>query len=270
LNSESNSKSPLAGLTVLVTRPERQAQSMAGSLRKLGADVLIEPVIEILPPTEWSDLDRAIRETVEGRVSTLVFVSVNGVRFFVDRSTQLAQTAKLRETLKLAEVRVLGIGRATCEALADRDIEAMSVPGKSDSSSMANFLIDHPDDESNGKTLIVRADRGSDLLPDCLSDAGFKFEQVVAYRSVDRKAVSANSMQAMAAGEIDWVTVTSSAIAESAVRLFGETISQTKLVSISPTTSTVLRELGYSPAAEATAYNMSGIIEAIIAAREAN
>ena len=269
MNSESNSKSPLAGLTLMVTRPELQAQSMADSLRKLGADVLIEPVIEILPPTEWSDLDRAIRETVEGRVSTLVFVSVNGVRVFVDRSTQLAQTAKLNETLKRAKVRVLGIGRATCEALADRDIEATTVPGKSDSSSMADFLIGQPDDGGNGRILIVRADRGSDVLPECLSDAGIKFEQVVAYRSVDRKTASTNSTQAVEAGEIDWVTVTSSAIAGSVARLFGDALNHTKLVSISPTTSATLRELGHSPAAEATDYNMSGVIEAIIAAEEA-
>ena len=269
MNSESNSKSPLAGLTVMVTRPESQAQSLADSLRELGADVLIEPVIEILPPPEWSDLDQAIQKTVEGRVSTLVFVSVNGVRAFVDRFAQLAQAAKLDGALKLEEVRVLGIGNATCEALAERHIEAAVVPGKSDSNSMADFLIGQSSRGSGG-TLIVRADRGSDVLPSRLSAAGIEFEQVVAYHSMDRKAVPDRSIKAMEAGEIDWVTVTSSAIAGSMVRLFGNALKQAKLVSISPTTSETLRELGYSPAAEATDYNMAGVIEAIIAASKAD
>ena len=157
LNSESNSKSPLAGLTVMVTRPELQAHSLAESLRELGADVLIEPVIEIQPPPEWNDLDRAIQETVEGRVSTLVFVSVNGVRAFVDRFAQLAQAEKQDGAFELGEVRVLGIGKATCDALADRDIESAAVPGKSDSNSVADFLISN---FVEGGTLIVRADRG--------------------------------------------------------------------------------------------------------------
>lgn len=254
----------------MVTRPEFQARSLADSLRELGADVLIEPVIEILPPPDRSDLDRSIRETVEGRVSTLVFVSVNGVRAFVDRFAQLAQAAKLDGPLKLTDVRVLGIGRATCEALAARGVQAAAVPGKSDSSSVADFLISHPGADGSERTLIVRADRGSDVLPDRLNAAGIKFEQVVAYHSVDRESVPNRLAKSLEAGHVDWVTVTSSAIAGSVVRLFGKALNRTKMVSISPTTSATLRELGYEPAAEATDYNMAGIIEAIIVATEAD
>jgi uroporphyrinogen III methyltransferase/synthase len=67
----------------------------------------------------------------------------------------------------------------------------------------------------------------------------------------------------LAAGEIDLVTVTSSAIARSLHRLFGEKLKQTRLVSISPVTTATLVELGIPPAIEATTYTMGGLVDAI-------
>lgn len=252
----------------MVTRPADQAHSLASSLRDLGADVVIEPVIEIQPPLDWTELDRAIQNVAEGRVSTLAFVSVNGVRVFLDRFAQLAQATKADPTPKLEGVRVIGIGKATCEALSARGVEALTVPGKSDSNSVADFLIDPANQAAAGTILIVRADRGSDVLPNRLKESQIEFQQVVAYRSVDRETVPTESILAMKAGKIDWVTVTSSAIAGSLVRLFEDALVQTKLASISPTTSAALRDLGYSPAAEATDYNMPGVVQAIIATHE--
>jgi uroporphyrinogen III methyltransferase/synthase len=57
--------------------------------------------------------------------------------------------------------------------------------------------------------------------------------------------------------------VTSSAIARSLVRLFGQSLAKARLASISPVTSQTLRELGFEPAAEATTYTMSGLVAAI-------
>ena len=45
---------PLFGRTILVTRPEHQIESLATQLRLLGADVLVQPAIEISEPSDWS------------------------------------------------------------------------------------------------------------------------------------------------------------------------------------------------------------------------
>ena len=68
----------------------------------------------------------------------------------------------------------------------------------------------------------------------------------------------------MAAGEVDWVTVTSSAIARSLANLFGDDLKKSKLASISPVTTGTLNELGFSPSAEALEYTMDGVVEAIL------
>jgi len=62
---------------------------------------------------------------------------------------------------------------------------------------------------------------------------------------------------------IDWVTVTSSAIARSLYTMLGDDLAQTQLASISPITSDTLRELGCQPAAEAAEYGMEGLVAAI-------
>ena len=65
------------------------------------------------------------------------------------------------------------------------------------------------------------------------------------------------------AGKIDWVTVTSSAIARATVALFGEDLKQTKLVSISPNVTQVLTDFGFEVAAEASAPGMSELVAAV-------
>jgi uroporphyrinogen III methyltransferase/synthase len=69
--------------------------------------------------------------------------------------------------------------------------------------------------------------------------------------------------QQLEAGQIDWITVTSSAIARSLVALFGADLAQARLASISPLTSAVLAELGHPASVEAVVYTMEGLLEAI-------
>ena len=103
-------------------------------------------------------------------------------------------------------------------------------------------------------------------MPERLIAAGAAVDQIVAYSTTEVTQADAEVVAALAAGRIDWVTVTSSAIARSLAALFGDALRQSKLASISPITSGVLRELGYQPAAEATEYTMSGLVEAIVKA----
>ena len=71
-------------------------------------------------------------------------------------------------------------------------------------------------------------------------------------------------------GEIDYVTLTSSNIARALQATLDETArdrirrSEIALVSISPVTSTTIRELGWSVAAEATTATTAGVIEALV------
>ena len=112
--------------------------------------------------------------------------------------------------------------------------------------------------------MLIRASRGREVLAEQLTAAGGKVDQVVAYQSTNVTQADEEVDALLAAGEIGWTTVTSSAIARSLVGLFGEDLRRTKLASISPLTSGVLRELGHEPATEAKEYTTEGIVAAIL------
>ena len=75
----------LAGKTVLVTRPRPQADELRALLEAHGARVVIQPVIEILPPKDPSELDAALDAVAAKEFDWAVFSSENGVRFTLNR-----------------------------------------------------------------------------------------------------------------------------------------------------------------------------------------
>ena len=113
---------------------------------------------------------------------------------------------------------------------------------------------------------MARASRGREVLSEELTAAGAHVEQVVVYSSTDVQEAGPAAKQSLEEGTIDWVTVTSSAIARSLVRLFGDDLRRAKLASISPITSETLRSLGHEPSVEATEYTMDGVVNAILSA----
>jgi uroporphyrinogen-III synthase len=100
-------------------------------------------------------------------------------------------------------------------------------------------------------------------LGERLAEAGIDFEELVIYRSQDVSQVGREIYDKMTAGEIEWTTVTSSAIGSSLVNLFGVTLEHTKIATISPTTTAALQRLGIAVAAEAKRYDLQGIVQAI-------
>ncbi|MEX2175454.1 MAG: uroporphyrinogen-III C-methyltransferase [Pirellulaceae bacterium] len=249
---------PLFGQRVLVTRPAHQAAELAAPLAELGAEVLLQPAIEIRPAADAARVDRMLE--LMDRFDWLVFSSSNGVRFLLD---QLLNPGVGRDLRALGNVKIAAVGPGTAEELARYHLRADLVPQEFRAEALAAALREGA---AGKRFLLVRASRGREVLADELTRAGGIVEQLVAYESVDVEQPEAEIAERLAAGQIEWTTVTSSAIARSLVRMFGAALARTKLVSISPLTSATLRELGYEPAAEAQEYTLAGVIAAVRAA----
>jgi uroporphyrinogen III methyltransferase/synthase len=247
---------PLFGVRVLVTRAAAQAQSLVAALAEAGADVLVQPAIEIGPPGDWQQVDLALKGLNE--YDWIVFSSANGVQAFLER---LLQTHDVRA---LAGIKLAAIGPGSAVELARYRLRADLIPDEYRAEALAAGLRDEA--AAGKRFLLVRASRGREVLAEELTQAGGHVEQVVAYESRDVESADEHVAELLAAGEIDWITVTSSAIARSLVRLFGEDLRKARLASISPVTSATLAELGYRAAAEAQAYTMEGMVAAILAA----
>ena len=247
---------PLFGETILVTRPAHQAESLASRLEQLGAEVLLQPAIDIRPVSNEGSLASAVSEL--DQFDWIVFSSVNGVEYF------------FRQVMSTADIRLLGnvkfavIGPATAGRLADFHLRADWMPERYDADALANELL--PMVESK-RVLLVRASRGREVLFETLRSVASRVEQVVCYESHDVSEADPEISRRLESGEIDYVTVTSSAIANSLFRLFGNQLRKTALASISPITTSAVNGCDLEIACEAAEATMEGVVEAIVAHR---
>ncbi len=248
---------PLFGQRILVTRPADQAEALVEPLTELGAEVLVEPAIEIAPPETWNEVDQCLAQL--DRWEWVVFSSANGVRYFLERLWETGRDGRALGRSKLAV-----IGPGTGAELARYHLQADLEPESYVAEALADALAAH----AQGKrVLLVRASRGREVLAERLRAVAAEVHQVVAYRSHDVETANPEILQAMADEQIHWVTVTSSAIARSLARLYGDRLHRSKLVSISPITTQTLNELGFPPAAEAEIQTMPGVVDAILRAQ---
>lgn len=245
---------PLFGQRIVVTRPTDQAGDLCDRLLELGAQVMSQPAIRISPPADWRPVDQALAAL--DQFDWLVFSSANGVRFFLDRL--LAGPGDLR---CLARLRLATIGPGTSQELARYHLRADFTPDEFQAEALADALAAKA---ANQRFLLIRASRGREVLAEKLRAASCQVEQVVTYQSSDETVVDPAVQLALGQANVDWITVSSSAIARSLARLLGDQLRTARLVSISPITSATLRELGFEPAAEASEYTMQGMVNAIL------
>jgi uroporphyrinogen III methyltransferase/synthase len=249
---------PLFGRRIVVTRPEGESDRSAGALEELGADVIIAPTVAIRPVDDPGPMDDAITRLNE--FDWLVFTSANGVTHFLDRLEVLGRDLRALGHLKLA-----AIGPATAEALNRYRLRADFVPDSFRSESLAEGLARQA---SGRRILLARADRGRTLLKDELERVAH-VEQVAVYRNVDAESLPRDVARQIEEGSVDWITLTSSAIATRLHALLGELARDQmgrtiRLASISPVTSETARGLGWEVAAEAADFTWEGLVAAIV------
>ena len=253
-SSQFFNQNALSGKTVLITRPERQATEMVEHLTRLGATPMLQPAIEIGPPADWQLVDDAL-----GKLDSfdwLVFSSANGVEYFCHRLLESG-----RDLRALASCQLAAIGPGTAESLQRYHLRADLQPEEYRAEALAEALIATGQPQ---RCLLLRASRGREVLAETLTDAGWQVEQVVVYHSGDVSTPEQEVERLLDAGRIEWVTVTSSAIARSLVNLFGERLRNTRLAAISPLTASVLHDAGYLADVVATEYTTAGLIEAML------
>ena len=71
-------------------------------------------------------------------------------------------------------------------------------------------------------------------------------------------------MEKLNSSAIDWVALTSSAIAQSTINMLGDALRKAKIACISPITAAVVEKNGFTVDAVAEPYTMDGLVEAII------
>ena len=248
-------RGPLAGRNILVTRPATQGDELATLIRSAGGGCWQMPLVRIEPPVSWTALDEALARA--DTYDWIVLASVNGVRAFVAR---LRATG--RDGRSLGTARLAAVGPATVRELRAAGLVADLAPRTFSSEGLVEAFATLA---APARMLFVRAARGREVLREELEARGHVIDEVTAYRSCPIERLDARQLDALDRTGIEWITVTSPLIAETAVRVFGERLRRWRVASLSPVTTAALRGHGIEPAAEAATATMDGLVAAIIA-----
>jgi len=263
---------PLAGLRILVGRARHQASALSFGLRKLGADVIEIPFIEIRKPSSYKPLDAALKNLHD--YDWLILTSVNGVDAVWERLRKLRLSKK-----QFKQVKVAAIGPATKKAIEKRGVKVNVVPEEY----VAESVVESLRDQMTGKrVLLARAKVARDVIPRELRKLGAQVDVVEAYETVipqtSRTRLRAILKDTKCRPHI--ITFTSSSTAKNFVTLLGKNMwrgrprprkssafDDVRFASIGPVTSSTLRELGLPVDIEAAEYTIPGLIKAIAFAR---
>ena len=249
------SKRPLFGQTVLVTRAQHQNLSSIAKLENLGANAIACPMITILPANSDARSTKVL--TALSSYRWVVFTSTNGVSHFFNALEKNGQDVRALGLAKIA-----AIGDSTCNELRRHFVRPDLVPTRFDSESLAQELIAHS--RTQDKILLIQGNRSREVLPKILSNSARQVESLEVYQSLDIETPNDDIIHSLSEGEVDWVTLTSPAIARNFVRLYGQWIERTKLVTISPITTQTLKESGFTATLEAIEHTFGGVVDAML------
>ena len=190
---------PLAGLKILVTRPQGQAQGLMDKLTALGATPIHFAAIEILEPRDTTAL-----KSLMGRLAHYdwaVFISPNAV----SRALNMLRSMNLDWP---PGVRIAGIGRGSARELKRLGFTDVLVPtGRFDSESLLS--LDPMQNVAGLKFIIFRGEGGRELLGDTLEARGAHVEYAECYRRGAPTADVSALLRQWARLGLDAITLTS-------------------------------------------------------------
>jgi uroporphyrinogen-III synthase len=251
---------PLAGRTVLLTRPAGRSSALIQRLKGLGAEVEAHPTIALDTPSDPAPARRAVR-----RLPTfdwVLFTSANGVRFFVAR---LHEAGTRPSTIRS---RIAAIGPATADALSSAGLTAELVATDSHSEGFAEELRERI--TPGQKVLIVGPEVARSVLVDAIGEYGAETEAVAFYRNIAAPGVDDVAEQ-VCRDRYDLVVFTSPSTIRRLLEAgwcsrsqLSRALGRADIVAIGQVTARAVEEAGLRAAAVARHPNDDGIVAALV------
>ena len=253
------SQLPLAGRTIVVTRPRHQGSRLSRELETLGACVIELPTIEIVPPASYEPLDAALRDLL--RYQWLIVTSANTARVLAER------LALLQVDPSSVSVQFVAVGSATASALREAGFRVDLIPPKYVAESVVDVLRDRA---AGTRVLLARAAVARDVIPEELRRLGAEVDVVEAYRTVVPEESAGLVREVFGSSLLpDAVTFTSSSTVTNFAHLLrvaglDSMPDGVRALSIGPITSATLREQGWEPTIEADQHDVDGLVQAAV------
>jgi len=249
---------PLLGRGIVITRPEAQADELARLLAREGAYPIYFPTIKIVPPSDWHDLDVAIKNLEN--YDWLIFTSANGVQFFLERLLE-----KEKDIRDLKGIKICCIGPATAKQIENRGMKVDLVPDYFISEGILKSFAGI--DLRKKKILIPRAAKARDVLPAGLKKLGAKVDVVTAYETVSSGKKKEEIEKLFNENRVGVITFTSSSTVDNFVEIMGNDFfypPKIKIACIGPVTAAAAKKAGFSVDIHQEEYTIEGLVRALI------
>ena len=244
---------PLSGLGVLVTRPAGQAAVLLERLRELGADPVLFPTLDILPPSDPGALVKCVAALAA--CDFAIFVSPTAVQYGLTSVPAWP-----------ARVRAAAVGQGTAAALRAAGIQPVLAPSEGGDS---EHLLALPElaDMAGRRVLIFRGEGGRELLADTLAARGASVNYAECYRRGLPVADPTPLLDTWRRGGIQAVTVLSSQGLDNLFTLLGAggaaLVRATPLFAPHPRIAAHARGLGVATAI-ATGPGEAGLLQGLV------
>jgi uroporphyrinogen-III synthase len=247
----------LDGVTVLVTRPHRQAGALCDLITKEGGCAIRFPVLDIVPVEDLAKAANLLHN--QALYHWIIFVSTNAVEYALRALNDRMGIA--------APIRVAAIGKATADALAEAGVRDV-LAGPPPYSSEALLALPEMQAMKGNRCLIVRGRGGRSQLADTLRGRGAVVDYAEVYRRVRLRPDVASLLDRWRRDGVDVVTVFSGEALHNLVAMVGESgndlLKSTPLIVVSRRLGDQALERGFEHVIEAERAADAAMLEAIL------
>ncbi len=205
---------------IALLRPEPQGEKLANDLRRAGAEVLQLPAVKIVDVEDVGPLLHAFARL--GEYDLVLFSSANGVHRFAS-----ALNGSGRDWRSISQAKVIAIGAATRDALATRGLiaddtaQVNAADGLRDAVMKWASVLRPEKNLRDVRILFPRALSGREAVVTELRRQEMTVDVVPVYQTIETPEVLTPLVEALSAGMLDAVVLTSPSILRSLCAALG-------------------------------------------------
>ena len=251
---------PLKGKTVVITRTIEQSRESAAALTNLGANVIIFPTLEIVPPSDWSKFDSIVSHP--DRIDFIIFTSVHAVQMFSKRIQEIGAIINYNQT------KVVAVGTKTSAYCHKNNINVNIIPDKFSSEGVIDALSKY--NLKNKVVFIPRSAIGREELPMGLKELGAIIKSVPVYNVAIPSGDNLKpNIQLLEASDIDLFIFTSPSTFENFLQIANlknpfQYFSKYDVAAIGPTTKEAIESKKVKVKILPDEYTINGLTKKIV------
>jgi uroporphyrinogen III methyltransferase/synthase len=251
---------PLKNKTIVVTRTVEQSKESASALTRFGANVIVFPTLEIVPPATWDNFDSVVINPA--KIDFIIFTSAHAVEMFRLRCREL------NININFEKINVVAVGNKTSAICNLSDIPVNIVPDKFSSEGVIEKLS-----KFNLKDKVVfipRSAIGREELPLGLKDLGAVIKSVPVYNvSLPTKEHIKSNLEKLRNSHPDLFIFTSPSTFENFLQILNivnpvEYFNKYDVAAIGPTTKATIENRRVKVNIMPDEYTTDGLLKKII------